>query len=81
MLFDFAKVPQHMSTESPAKSATEKENKSTMRKHKEVNCFAMSSAANGITEKARLVKSSFLRMSKNIQNFSTVLFVILTFFF
>lgn len=45
-------VPQHMSTESPAKSATEKENKSTMRKHKEVNCFAMSSAANGITEKA-----------------------------
>jgi len=44
-------VPQHMSTESPAKSATEKENKSTMRKQKEVNCFAMS-AANGITEKA-----------------------------
>ncbi|KAF3340095.1 common plant regulatory factor 1-like protein [Carex littledalei] len=45
-------VPQHMSTESPAKSATEKESKSAMRKHKEVNCFALSSAANGVTEKA-----------------------------
>jgi hypothetical protein len=41
-----------MSTESPAKSATEKEIKSTLRKHKEVNGFAMS-AVNGITEKAR----------------------------
>ncbi|KAJ3684917.1 hypothetical protein LUZ61_014081 [Rhynchospora tenuis] len=44
-------VPQPMSADSPAKSATEKENKSTVKKQKVVNCFA-TSPADVITEKA-----------------------------